>query len=81
MPPRGDKEVLVDDLITADRYNLMDMRLHCESMIKPDEETWVEILRVASQIESNKLLEDVKSYLCENTAALNEAITRQPVKS
>ena len=64
----------MDDLITADRYNLIDMRLHCESMIKPDRDTWGEILRVGTQVESNKLVEDIKTYLCENTGALTEAI-------
>ena len=72
--PEAENEMLIDDLITADRYNLLDMRLACESMIKPDRETWGEILRVGTQIDSSRLLEDVKCYLCENTAALKDAI-------
>jgi len=72
--PEAPNDVLIDDLITADRYSLTDMRLHCESMIKPDRENWGEILRIGTQIESNKLVEDVRIYLCENTGALTEAI-------
>ena len=72
--PGGNNEVLIEDLMTADRYNLMDMRLHCESMIKPDKDNWPEILRVALQLDSQRLVEDIMSFLCERTSALDDAL-------
>jgi hypothetical protein len=60
--PDGSSDALLDDLLTADRYDFIDMRFYCESMLKPDPDNWVEIYIVASSISSTRLINDVNQF-------------------
>lgn len=73
MLPEGSSDILLDDLLAADRYNIIEMKIYCESMITPTAENWIEIYRVACQINSIRLCNDVKVFLCDNLSVLNAA--------
>ena len=73
--PEGANDILLDDLLTADRYNLTDMRLYCESMIRIDSGNWFDVMRAARSIDSQRLIRDVLSFLRENSSELKRAST------
>ena len=74
--PEGAYDVLLDDLLTADRYGLVDMKLFCESMLRPDADNWLDMYKVACDINATRIIMAVKLFLCEHIAEMN-AVTEQ----
>lgn len=61
--PEGNDSSLLEDLITADRYQLSDMKCMCESMIVPTKTNWLEVLRVADLVNSSRLREETICFI------------------
>lgn len=61
--PEGTHSALLEDLITADRYHITDMRLLCENMLIPTKENWMELLQVADAINSVRLKNETICFL------------------
>lgn len=70
--PDGNDEALLEDLLSADRYDLRDMKTMCESMLVPSSENWLGILKVAELVRSVRLMDQVHAYLRDNFSVLNE---------
>jgi hypothetical protein len=45
--PDGSDGALLEDLMSAERYHLDDMKLLCESMLVPNSNNWLDLLRAA----------------------------------
>ncbi len=71
--PDGNDEALLEDLLSADRYDLRDMKTMCESMLVPSTENWLGILKVAELVRSVRLMDQVHAYLRDNIRILNES--------
>ena len=69
--PDGSDAALLEDLMSADRYNLQDMRHICENMLVCSEENWVDVLHSAELLESSRLRIEVEGYLRDNFAVLD----------
>lgn len=52
------------------------MRLACEAMIHPTEENWLDVIKVASSINSDHLIKLVKTFLCKKTSVLSDSLAR-----
>jgi alpha-tubulin suppressor-like RCC1 family protein len=61
--PEGSDEALLEDLVTADRYQIMDMRCLCENMLVPTKDNWRELLQVAESIHSSRLKSETVGFL------------------
>jgi hypothetical protein len=61
--PEGNDSSLLEDLITADRYQLSDMKCVCESMLVPTKTNWLEVLRVADLVNSSRLREETICFI------------------
>jgi hypothetical protein len=70
--PEATIDALLHDLLTADRYNLQDMRLYCESMIRISESNWLDVLRVGNAINSARLLSETYAFLCFQSGELKK---------
>lgn len=70
--PEATIDALLDDLLTADRYNLQDMRLYCESMIRISESNWLDVLRVGHAINSARLVSETLAFLCLQSGELKK---------
>ena len=70
--PDGNDEALLEDLLSADRYDLRDMKTMCESMLVPSSENWLGILKVAELVRSASLMDQVHAYLRDNFSTLND---------
>ena len=64
--PDGADGALLEDLMSADRYQVHDLKRLCESMLIPTHDNWIDILRAATLFHSPQLEEDVKSFLRDN---------------
>jgi hypothetical protein len=64
--PEGNDSSLLEDLITADRYQLSDMKCVCESMIVPTKTNWLEVLRIANLVNSSRLREEAICFIRDN---------------
>ena len=72
--PDGNDEALLEDLLSADRYDITDMKSMCESMLVPSEQNWLGLLKVAELVRSTKLLGQVQGFLRDNFTILNEKV-------
>ena len=72
--PDGNDEALLEDLLSADRYDITDMKSMCESMLVPSEQNWLGLLKVAELVRSTKLLSQVQGFLRDNFTILNEKV-------
>jgi alpha-tubulin suppressor-like RCC1 family protein len=69
-------DVLLEDLIMADRYGVSNMKRHCESMIIPSHESWIDILTIAEMINSKHMTLAVKSFLVENMSTIKSLLSK-----
>ena len=53
--PEGTDTALLEDLVTADRYQIQDMRCLCENMIVPTRDNWMELLKIADALNSTRI--------------------------
>ncbi len=72
--PDGSDGALLEDIMSADRYNLIDMRTLIESMLVPSRTNWLDLLRTADSIGSKRLLHMCSCFLRDNFMVLNENI-------
>lgn len=72
--PDGSDGALLEDIMSADRYNLVDMRTLIESMLVPSRTNWLDLLRTADSIGSKRLLRMCLCFLRDNFMVLNEEI-------
>ena len=70
--PEATINTLLDDLFTADRYNLQEMRLYCESMVRISDGNWIDVLRVAKVINSHRLESESLAFLCMRSEELKK---------
>ena len=68
--PDGSDDALLEDLLSADRYGLDDMKDLCESMLMPSKSNWFNLLRAAELVNSTKLMNLTMNYLQDNFAVL-----------
>ena len=68
--PDGSDDALLEDLLSADRYGLRDMKDLCESMLVPSKDNWFNLLRAAELVSSEKLRALTMSFLQDNFAVL-----------
>ncbi|CAM9122664.1 unnamed protein product, partial [Ectocarpus fasciculatus] len=61
--PEGSDSALLEDLLTADRYQISDMRCLCENMLVPTKHNWMELLQVAESIHSSRLKHETIGFL------------------
>ena len=73
--PDGSDGALLEDIMSADRYNLVDMRTLIEGMLVPSKSNWLDLLRTADSIGSKRLMHMCLCFLRDNFAVLNENIT------
>lgn len=64
--PDGSDGALLEDLMSADRYQVGDLKRLCESMLVPSHDNWVDLLRAATLFDSPQLEADVVSFLRDN---------------
>lgn len=68
--PDGSDDALLEDLVSADRYQLDDMKVLCESMLVPNKRNWVDLLHVSDLINSEPLKRQVVCFIAENNFPL-----------
>ena len=68
--PDGSDDALLEDLLSADRYGLRDMKDLCESMLVPSKDNWFNLLRAAELVSSERLRAQTMSFLQDNFAVL-----------
>lgn len=61
--PEGSDSALLEDLVTADRYQLSDMRCLCENMLVPTKHNWIELLQVSEMIRSSRIKQETIGFL------------------
>ena len=64
--PDGSDLALLEDLLVADRYGATDMTRLCESMLGPTPTNWIDLLRAAHLVRSNRLIVEVEGWLRDN---------------
>ncbi len=64
--PEGSDTALLEDLLTADRYHIMDMRCLCENMLAPNKYNWIELLRVSNMVNSTRLKLETMCFVRDN---------------
>lgn len=64
----ADHTVLLEDLVAADRYNLIAMKRLCESMISVTAENAVEVYRIASMVDAPRLQTEALSFMASHLA-------------
>lgn len=70
--PDGSDNVVIEDLMSADRYNMPDLKSLCESMLVPSKDNWIDLLHAADLIRSKYLQLQVVCFLRDNMSVLNE---------
>jgi len=80
--PEGSDGLLLQDLLTADRYGLEDMKLAALQMLTPSLTNWVDLLRVSELLSLPALRHTVLCFLRNNFQALRlDALYQQYVLS
>jgi hypothetical protein len=64
--PDGADGALLEDLMSADRYQVHDLKRLCESMLIPSHDNWIDLLRAATLFNSPQLEVDVLAFLRDN---------------
>ena len=64
--PDGSDGALLEDLMSADRYDVPDMKQLCEAMLIPNRYNWLDLLRAADLIGSRNLLYQTTLFLRDN---------------
>ena len=72
--PDGSDEALLEDLLSADRYDMADMKLTCESMLVVNDDNWLDVIQVAEMVTSHRLKLQVEGYIRDHFTLLNEEI-------
>jgi hypothetical protein len=76
--PEGSDGQLLEDLLSADRYQLMDMKSLVVHMLQVNQANWLDLLRAASIVDAPKILSDVQGYLYSNyEQAINTSLSAQ----
>lgn len=68
--PDGSDGALLEDLMSADRYNVPDMRRVVESMLVPSASNWLDLLQAAEVVRSAPLRHSVEGFLRDNFSVL-----------
>eukprot|EP01034_Spumella_vulgaris_P030986 gene30986-38291_t len=68
--PDGSDGALLEDLMAADRYDIPDMKLLCENMLVPSENNWLDLLRAADLLNSQRIQLLATAYLRDNFSLL-----------
>lgn len=71
--PDGADGALLEDLMSADRYQVHDMKRLCESMLVPSADNWLDLLRAATLFSSPQLEADVMVFLRDNVESVMQA--------
>ena len=71
LPDASDGAIL-EDLMAADRYSILDMRILSENMILPSKSNWLDFLRAAELLDSKRLRVMVVGFLRDNVDILYE---------
>lgn len=69
--PDGSDGALLEDLMAADRYGLLEMKSLCENMLIPNRHNWLDLLRAADLLQAHTLKRNVVSFLRDNFHALH----------
>lgn len=69
--PDGTDGALLEDLMAADRYGMMDMKSLCEQMLVPTKRNWLDLLRAADLLYAPTLQRNVLAFLRDNFDALH----------
>lgn len=64
--PDGSDGALLEDLMSADRYQMNDMKILCENMLVPAHSNWLDLLRASQLFHCNQLETSVKCFLRDN---------------
>lgn len=68
--PDGADGALLEDLMSADRYQVHDLKRLCESMLIPSHDNWIDLLRAATLFNSPQLEVDVLAFLRDNVEVI-----------
>jgi hypothetical protein len=68
--PDGSDGALLEDLMSADRYNVPDMRRVVESMLVPSASNWLDLLQAAEVVRSAPLRHSVEGFLRDSFSIL-----------
>lgn len=75
--PDGSDGALLEDLMAADRYGLVDMKLLCENMLVPSQSNWLDLLRAADLLGSQRIQLLVTAFLRDNFSLLEPQKSEQ----
>lgn len=64
--PAASTVILLEDIVTADRYGITTMLELCTNMIVVDENNWFDVLIIADMLNIKSLLISTKTYVSEN---------------
>lgn len=70
--PDGSDVALLEDMKSADRYDVPDMKSLCESMITPSKSNWMDVLEASDLFGSSRLYMEVMNFLRNDISALME---------
>ena len=70
--PDGSDAALLEDMKSADRYDVPDMKSLCESMITPSKTNWMNLLEASDLFGSSRLYVEVMNFLRSDVSILME---------
>lgn len=70
--PDGSDAALLEDMKSADRYDVPDMKSLCESMITPSKTNWMNLLEASDLFGSSRLYVEVMNFLRSDASILME---------
>jgi len=70
--PDGSDPALLEDMKSADRYDVPDMKSLCESMITPSKSNWMDVLEASDLFGSSRLYMEVMNFLRHDISVLME---------
>jgi len=73
--PDGSDTALMEDLLSADRYNVPDMKVLCESMLVPSAANWLTLLSISDMLNSANLRLQVECFLRDNFSLIGRDAT------
>jgi hypothetical protein len=75
--PDGSDGALLEDLMSADRYQMDGMKVLCENMLVPSHNNWLDLLRAARLFNCSRLETEVIGFLRDNISDLSIGNTSQ----
>jgi hypothetical protein len=75
--PDGSDGALLEDLMSAERYHLDDMKLLCESMLVPSKQNWLDLLRASDLLGTHRLHTLTVGFLRDNSDVLLDVVDEE----